>query len=44
LRRFYETAQGRASVAPVDAFALTGNGVETKRNGRRKAVKKDWVQ
>ena len=45
LRRFYETAQGRASVAPVAAFTLTGNGREPKRNkGRRKAVKKDWVQ
>jgi excinuclease ABC subunit A len=45
LLRFYESAQGRASVAPVETFALTGNGSDPKRNaGRRKGVKKDWVQ
>jgi excinuclease ABC subunit A len=45
LRRFYETTQGCASVAPVAAFPLTSNGREPKRNTeRRKAVKKDWVQ
>jgi excinuclease ABC subunit A len=45
LRRFYETTQGCARVAPVAAFPLTSNGREPKRNTeRRKAVKKDWVQ
>jgi excinuclease ABC subunit A len=41
LRRFYETAQGQASIAPVDTFALTPNGSGPKR---RKSAKKDWVQ
>ncbi|MGA9240683.1 MAG: excinuclease ABC subunit UvrA [Silvibacterium sp.] len=41
LQRFYETAQGRASVSPVEKFSLTGNGSGPKR---RKGAKKDWVQ
>jgi excinuclease ABC subunit A len=41
LRRFYETAQGKASIAPVETFALTPNGSGQKR---RKSAKKDWVQ
>ena len=44
LRRFYESAQGRASVAPVETFVLTGNGSEKRNTGRRKGAKKDWVQ
>jgi len=45
LRRFYETAQGQASIASVEAFALTGNGSGTdRRTGRRKSARKDWVQ
>jgi excinuclease ABC subunit A len=45
LRRFYETAQGQASIAPVEAFALTPNGSGSeRRTGRRKSAKKDWVQ
>ena len=41
LRRFYETAQGQASIAQVETFALTPNGNKQKR---RKSAKKDWVQ
>ena len=38
---FMKTAQGRASVSPVEKFSLTGNGSGPKR---RKSAKKDWVQ
>ena len=41
LRRFYQSAQGQASVAPTESFALTPNGSQPKR---RKSAKKDWVQ
>ena len=41
LRRFYETAQGQASIAQVETFALTPDGNKQKR---RKSAKKDWVQ
>jgi len=41
LRRFYETVQGQASIAPVETFTLTPNGSQHKR---RKSAKKDWVQ
>ena len=45
LRRFYETAQGQASIAQVETFALTPNGSgPERRTGRRKSAKKDWVQ
>jgi excinuclease ABC subunit A len=41
LKRFYESPQGQASIAPVETFALTPNGGGQKR---RKSAKKDWVQ
>ena len=41
LRRFYQSAQGQASVTPTEPFALTPNGSQPKR---RKSAKKDWVQ
>jgi excinuclease ABC subunit A len=41
LKRFYESAQGQASIAPLEPFALTSNGSSAKR---RKSTKKDWVQ
>ncbi|HTY85285.1 MAG TPA: excinuclease ABC subunit UvrA [Silvibacterium sp.] len=41
LKRFYESAQGKASISPIETFALTPNGSSGKR---RKNAKKDWVQ
>ena len=41
LKRFYESPQGQASIAPVETFALTPNGSNGKR---RRNAKKDWVQ
>ena len=41
LKKFYESAQGQASIAPVETFTLTSNGDGKQR---RKGAKKDWVQ
>ncbi|HTD56817.1 MAG TPA: excinuclease ABC subunit UvrA [Silvibacterium sp.] len=41
LKRFYQSPQGQASIAPIEQFELTPNGSSGKR---RRNAKKEWVQ